>query len=425
MKNKESFSAVLKKGLRDLFTKSIVLKIVSLVFAMLLWGYVLMMQDPVRTKTISNVSVSLEGEADLLARNLVIRGNRQFDDAVIKVKTQLTQYADLNADDITATISLTGISDKGTYEITVSAKSSTGTVVSISPSKVTIEVDNLVTRRVPVEINLTGALPGGFWANDPVISRNEIEIEGAAQDIAGVVKAGADIDLTGCTTSINRSVLLTLYDKDGNEVSNDLFLGTLPSVSFSMEIENMKEVPVDTASALLGADALPVNFELVSCTIVSGPKTVRLVGDAETLGSISSIALEPIDISDSKESIQQIFAMVVPDGVSLLDEDTVELYIEIREKSASVSFMELPIDVRGLGRKLNATLSIEAADVVISGRISLVNLLERNDVTLYIDLTDYAAGTYEVPIYVELPNDTMTTELSKTLSTQLVTVVID
>ena len=31
----------------------------------------------------------------------------------------------------------------------------------------------------------------------------------------------------------------------------------------------------------------------------------------------------------------------------------------------------------------------------------------------------------EVPIYVELPNDAMTTELSKTLSAQFVTVVID
>lgn len=425
MKNKQSFSVILKNGLRDLFTKGIALKIVSLVFAMLLWGYVLMMQDPVRTKTISNVSVSLEGEADLLARNLVICGNKQFDDAVIRVKTQLTQYADLNADDITATISLTGISEKGTYEITVGAKSATGTVVSISPSKVTIEVDTLVTRRVPVEINLTGAMPDGFWANGPVISRNEVEIEGAAQDVASVVNAGADIDLTGCTASINRSVLLTLYDKDGNEVSGDLFLGAVPSVSFSMEVKNMKEVPVDTASALLGADNLPTNFELVSCTIVSGPSAVRLVGDAETLGRISSIALEPIDISGTKENLRQTFAMIVPDGVSLLDEDTVELYIEIREKSASVSFMEMPIDVRGLGRKLNATLSAEAADIVISGRISLVNLLERNDVTLYIDLTNYAAGTHEVPIYVELPNDAMTTELSKTLSAQFVTVVID
>lgn len=425
MKSKASFSTSLKKWLKDLFSKNIMLKIISLVFAMLLWGYVLMMQDPVRIKTISNVTVNIEGEADLIARRLIIRGNKQFNDAVVKVKTQLTQYADLTADDITATINLAGVTEKGTYDITVSAKSSTGSVVSISPSEVTIEVDNLVSRRIPVEINLTGSLPDGYWAGDPVISRSEIDVEGAAEDIADIVKASADIDLTECTASINRAVTLTLYDKDGNVISSDLLLGTLPSVTVALNVENMKEVPVDTTSALLGVDELPVNYELVSCQIVAGPATVRLVGDAQTLESIDSISLEPIDITGMKESISQTSTMIIPDGLSLLDDDTVELYIEIREKSANVSFMELPIDVRGLGRKLDATLSQDAADVIISGRISLVNLLEREDVRLYIDLTDYKEGTYTVPIYVELPDDTMATELAKTLSVQSVTVVIN
>ncbi|HWQ58047.1 MAG TPA: CdaR family protein [Clostridia bacterium] len=427
MKNKnENFSATVKTFIKDFFTKRIVLKIVSLVFAMLLWGYVLMMQDPVRVKTISNVSVTIEGEADLLARNLIIRGNKQFSDVVVKVKTQLTQYADLNIDDITATINLAGITEKGTYQITISAKTTTGDISSISPSQVTIEVDDLVTRRVPVEVGLTGALPEGYWAGEPVIGRTEIDVEGAAEDIAAIAKAGADLDLTGLTDSVNRSVMLTLYDAQGNAISSDVLIGALPSVTVKLDVMHMKEVPVDTLSALLGADDLPPNFELVSCRIVKGPETVRLVGDADALAAVSAIALEPIDISGSKESIQQIFAMLVPDGLNLLDEDTVELYIEIREKSASVSFMELPIDVRGLGRKLNATLSVSAADVAISGRISLVNLLARDDVTIYIDLTDYIAGTYEnVPLYVELPTDEMTQELTKVLSVVAVTVVIN
>lgn len=422
---KFSFSAALKKWLKDLFTKGIALKIVSLVFAMLLWGYVLMMQDPIRIKTISNVNVTIEGEADLLARKLVLRGNKKFNDVVVKVKTQLTQYADLSVEDITATISLAGITEKGTYTVTISAKTSNGAIASISPAQVSVEVDDLVPRRIPVIISMTGTLPEGYWAGDPVISREEIEIEGAAADVARIASAGVEIDLAGLTQSVNRSVMLTLFDEEGNEVSPDLLLGTLPAATLRMDVMNMKAVPVDTGSALLGADDLSPNHELVSCRIVSGPATVRLVGDAETLEAINSIALEPIDISGARESIQQAFAMIVPDGVALLDADTVELYIEIREKSASVSFMELPIEVRGLGRKLNATLEREAADVTLSGRISLINLLERGDVTLYIDLADYKAGSYEVPVYVELPNEEMAGEFTKIVSVQLIGVVIE
>lgn len=423
--NKKRFSATLEQWFKDFFTKSIALKIVSLVFAMILWGYVLMMQDPVRTKPIVNVPVTIEGEADLLARRLVIRGNKKFGNVTVRVRTQLTQYADLTVDDISASINLAGITEKGTYSIAINAKTSTGGIASVSPAQVTVEVDQLVSRPIPVDINLTGGLAEGYWAGDPVVSRAEIEIQGAAQDLASIERASADIDLTGVQQSINRSVLLTLYDSAGNEVSSDILLGALPSVTVQLEVRSMKEVPVDTASALLGANDLPPNFELVGSRIVSGPSSVRLVGDAEVLAGIDAVALEPIDIAGARQSIQQSFALIVPDGVRLIDADTVELYVEIREKSASASFMELPIVKRGLGRKLKATLSIEAADVMISGRISLVNLIERGDVILYVDLAGYGAGTYQVPIYVELPNDEMMSELTKILSQQLVTVVID
>ncbi|HOF99485.1 MAG: YbbR-like protein [Firmicutes bacterium ADurb.Bin248] len=420
----QKFSATLKSFVRDFFTKRIALKVVSLVFAMLLWGYVLMMQDPARIKTISNVNVTIEGEADLIARKLVIRGNKQFSDVIVKVKTQLTQYADLNIDDITATINLAGITEKGTYKITISAKTTTGDIASISPSQVTVEVDKLVTRRVPVEIGFTGALPDGYWAGDPVVGRSEIDIEGAAQDLANIEQAAADIDLTGVSEPVNRSVTLTLFDGSGNAIPSDVLLGTLPSVTVRMDVLPVIEVPVDTDSALLGTDNLPANFELVSCRIVSGPRTVRLAGEADALAAISSVALDPIDISGMRQSVKQSFAMILPDGVNLLDEDSVELFIEIREKSGSTFFAGLPIEVRGIGRKLKAALSVEAADVTLSGRVGLVNLLERGDVALYIDLTGYAAGTYEVPVYVELPTDEMAQELVKALSAQFVTVVI-
>jgi YbbR domain-containing protein len=39
-------------GLKNFFTKNIALKIIALVFALLLWGYVLTDQKPVRTKIV-------------------------------------------------------------------------------------------------------------------------------------------------------------------------------------------------------------------------------------------------------------------------------------------------------------------------------------------------------------------------------------
>ena len=81
MKKSTNTGSALKTWLKNAFTKNLALKIVSLIFAMLLWGYVLMSENPQRTKTLTNVPISVEGGADLIARKLVLSGDIKIDEA--------------------------------------------------------------------------------------------------------------------------------------------------------------------------------------------------------------------------------------------------------------------------------------------------------------------------------------------------------
>ena len=78
MKKSTNTGSALKTWLKNAFTKNLALKIVSLIFAMLLWGYVLMSENPQRTKTLTNVPISVEGGADLIARKLVLSGDKDY-----------------------------------------------------------------------------------------------------------------------------------------------------------------------------------------------------------------------------------------------------------------------------------------------------------------------------------------------------------
>lgn len=424
MINKDKLSSAFRKGLKDFFTKSIVLKIFSLLFAMLLWGYVLMSEDPVRTKTITDVSVNIEGEADLIARKLVLSGNKALDNVAVKVRIALTGYADLTADDITATISLAGCNEKGEYELTVNAASANGTIYSITPAKMSVSVDDLVTRRIPIEVTTTGEMPDGYWADTLSVSRNEIDIEGAYDSLMDISKAVANVDLSACTDSINTSMLLSLVNSEGETVDSSVLIGTLPSVTVRMDVLPMKTVPIDVESALLGTDSLPDNYEMVSNGI-NGSRSVRIVGDADVLEEINSLSIEPVDISGRKESLLEDVPIIVPEGVTLLDGDTVSLYVNIREKSSSVTYVELPISIEGLTRGLKATLNIQNVDAVLTGRISLINALERRDVEIYIDLSGMTAGRYDVPLTVRIADEDANMTLTSTLSTESVTVTIE
>ena len=68
----KAFFASLWEKLKGMFTKNLGIKISAVVFALLLWAYVLVVLNPVRTKLIDKVPISLEGYNDLLSRNLIL-----------------------------------------------------------------------------------------------------------------------------------------------------------------------------------------------------------------------------------------------------------------------------------------------------------------------------------------------------------------
>ena len=212
------FTTALLNRLKDVFTRNIGLKIVALVFALLLWAYVLVALNPVRSKSIDDVPITLEGYTDLLSRNLILV-NSDLGLADVEVNATITNHADLDASRITCRASLGTISAAGTYRLplSVTVQSNLGTVASVDPRTVTVEVDNLIVKTVPVKLELTGTLPEGYEVvTESMVST--IAIEGAARYIEPTVRAVATVDLTGRTENVEESVDVTFYDKEDNVV---------------------------------------------------------------------------------------------------------------------------------------------------------------------------------------------------------------
>lgn len=422
MKNnikKSRFWEMLKQGLKSFFTKNIAIKVLSLMFAILLWGYVLMTQNPPRVKTVTDVTVSIEGEADLTTRKLTLRGDRAalLEDVSVRVRTELTSYADISADDITASINLSRITSTGKHTVRIHAKSSSGDVVSVSPSEIEVEIDTLTTRNIPIEIHEEGELPEGYWAGDVQLDSATVLLEGPGTDLAKIVKAVGTIDLTNRTESLNQSIMLALYDKEGNVVESSILFGGMPTVVAKQEILPSKLVPIDVDGAIIGREELPENFEIASYGTSLKSTLVRIVGDADVIQKIESLSLEPVDVTGCTESIQQELAINVPEGVRIIGADSVNLQVTIREKTAVLELTELPIEIVGLARKQTATLSQELANVTFSGRVSLLAGITRGDVKVYADVTGLAAGTHDVKLALQIDGEDVPSDLQYEFTT--------
>ena len=77
------------------------------------------------------------------------------------MRTRITTYADLSPSSVTAVISLKNISQPQTYELPIQASisSALGVVQQVMPATVTLEIDSLVNKTVPVSCTFRGDLP--------------------------------------------------------------------------------------------------------------------------------------------------------------------------------------------------------------------------------------------------------------------------
>ena len=421
---KNEIGAIILNWLKGFFTKNLALKIVSLLFAMLIWGYVMVEVNPKRVKTITDVPISFSGESSLHDRGLAVRGDRDdiLRNVTVRVKVQLTDYTGLDASDISASVSLRPVNKADTYKLKIDATSSLGTVENVSPSEISIEVDELATMLVPIDVEYSGELPDGYWKSEPTLASQSIKVSGPRDDVSTISKAICTIDLEDRTTSYNEAILLKYVDKNGDEIDTALFLDTLPSVVVKMDVMRIVELPINAADAVFGADALPANYEIYD--VVATPPTVRVVGSENALSGLTGIKIENIDVSGSTSSVQQNVVITAPEGTTLLDDPNITVYVGIREKQDSAQFKGVPIETKGLGKKLTAELSATECDVSITGRTSLMKLLRRKDVSVYVDLTGLTAGTYKITPMVSLASKEMQTDLQWTVSLPAVTVTI-
>lgn len=386
--------------------------LVSVLVATTLWGYVLMIENPARTKRIEDIPVTFEAgsESDLDTRDLTICGNISeiLPQVAVTIETTLNDLPRFNTERIDtivkATVSMKGVFEAGEYTLAINATTSIGEIVKISPSTVTIKVDDLVERSIPVTPMLSGELPEGYWRNDPQLLTNSITIKGAKSEIVNIVKAGCIIDLNDRTESINDSMELTLYDRDDNIIPSSTVIGIVPSVTVKLDILPYIDIPVEPNIA--GQMNMKDIYEIANMSIF--PTALRVAGDAETLEGLSElITLEVVDVSNvsAEETLEyNVNVLGLPENViPLNDTESFTVTIEIRERIEERTFESVPIRLINQDTlNYNYTCDTKVCDVTFRGKASIIRNLYSWQITLTLNLEGYEPGIHTLVPEIEL-----------------------
>lgn len=282
--------------------------------------------------------------------------------------------------------------------IKVSALGQGITVLSFTPTQVSVTLDTLDTRIVPVAVD-RGSVPDGLDIGIPRVTPDGVQVKGASSRLNQVVRALAHVSIDASGISVDREFDLVPVDVDGQRV--EAVELTPNSVHISIDVTAVQtNKTVQVRPALSGS---PANGSEIDGVTVD-PTTVTLRGTPDVLSSITEVATEPIDVDGVARTTTYERPLVVPDGATLVagTPEGAKVTLTVRAASGSRTFTT-GIVCRGAAAGNACLPQLDRLAVTLSGPLALLDGLDPADLTPFVDVAGLAPGPHDVQPQLSLP----------------------
>lgn len=367
------------------------LKILSLVFAIIIWSVILSQKNPPRKKIVYDVPVEITGMSYLTNRNLALKQMPTDEIGTVDVvlEVPMDDLSKANQDNVSATLDLSRITGTGEHTVTLNLGSRYGSAVSASQERFKVEVEALESSRIPIRIAYSGTLDENLHRGTPTISPVEFLISGPETEVNRVSYAQVNVDLSKIKETFTQSLQYTLYDADGQKIAFDDFdISIGNSVYVSLPVYPTKEVAVVCDEAFTGS--VKDGYALTGIEIY--PKTVRVAAEQSILDSLNFISTSAFSVEGlDKDTIQTVDLRQLRD-IAWMEFNQVDLNISVEELSGTRSFRYVPVQVENLAPGFKADTFDAMVDITITAPISQLEGLTREDIIAYLDLSAYGEG---------------------------------
>jgi len=269
-------------------------------------------------------------------------------------------------------------------------------VIDFSPSRVTVRLDPVISREVPVRVDL-GTVPPGLDVRDPVVSEDPVTVSGPDSYARFVVAAVARVRIDPSGLDVNETVGLQPVDASGEVVDG---VDVQPSaVRVTIQIGSQ-----------LATRTLPVNPVLTGTpdpaaqitSVDVQPALVTVEGEADALAGLVSIKTRPVAISGATADITTEVGLDLPKGVAALGVEQVRVTIAISPRSGSRTF-EVGIEIINANPDLQYRPAVDRVLLVLGGTLQALDTVDPSRITARLDVAGLGPGTSAIRVTVRLP----------------------
>lgn len=384
-------------------------KLVSVFLAVLLW---LLVSNQVRSENAQQV-IPLQERG--VPANLIVTSKLL---STVSVRLQSVGNVNLTKD-MVGYIDLSG-AEKGekTYPVTVPVPPGVR-VVSIEPANVSVTLDELKEKTLPVTLEPLGKVAEGYDLGKPVIRPSSVIVRGPAQKLNQLEQVFVEVNLANSPDTIQVSTAVRFKDAGGNPITG-------PDPTRPIIVSQPQEVNVlipvvkkDLASKTVPVRATtkgnPANGWAVSQVIVT-PTAVKLFGTADKLKGIDSLNAGVIDISGATQDVVVEVKpenLSLPSGVTLEAGAKINILVRLTPALVEKTIKGIPVTVKNLATGQQVDPSSPTVDITVKGSPDAVNGIKISDIVLWVDLTGLGPGQQSVQVFGQLPQGVEALNLPK------------
>jgi YbbR domain-containing protein len=376
------------------FKKKTMPKILSVLFAIIFWFYVMDQVNPEMIRTIPNLQVEILNQESIQSGGYTIL-DQKVPSVAVKVKGRRKAVMNIKAQDIILSADLKDF-HKGINYFSINKKifADNVTIEDLSENRIQMNIDRLTESTKKITLKMIGKLPEGLSVGDVKLSPEQVIVRGPESYVKLVNGVFGEMNLSTVQNNDNVSIDLQAIDQNGQAVSGIALSSDHVLATLGVLKENSTEIEANLSGNL------PVGYKVTA--VVLEPKSISLKGQVNNMSLLKVIKTKSIDLTGLMSSQNLNIGLQVPTDLKLQgipESVNVKITIEkIEEKelifvASDLKWFNLPtnLSVNLIDPNRNITVKVKAVK-------SVLDQLKNTDLQLEADAGEMTEGVHKVKI---------------------------
>ncbi len=364
-------------------------------------GMVVQVQDmPVRLVIVDQDGMPRPDQTSLSTVNLSVRADQQ-------TLTKLSQKH------LNVFVELANLSP-GDHQIPVNVelirtdlRMKNFSAIDPDPEFVQVRLDQVITKTVPITLEVRGNLPASFERGDSQVTLQgkpitAVVVKGPLNRVERVASAQMEVNIDQLSTNFESTRDLKPLDANKEIVEGVTVNPAAVKVFIPIRsVVGLKRVPV-----LGHIEGVPASGYVVT-QVRSDPPLITISGSSRWLDNISQVETEAVNILGATDVVSRRVSINLPPGVSLHRSEESEVLVKVQILPLLRPFqVQLPFTVKVTGntRDLEETHDPHLLYIAVNGFTSSLAGVDEETLVATVDVQGLSPGTYTLTPDIVLPD---------------------